>query len=231
MTELPKSFAARQREPSRWRAPFITGDHMTTELRLKADVVCADGPAGHLTDVILDPTTENVTHVVVEVKGFGHPQHLVPVALLEAGAGREVRLRCSRAELAQTEYFTETEPVPMDASNAWLMSEDALGWPLAFPQFATLMVEHERVPPGELAVHSETRVEACDGPVGRLEAFVLQSDDDRLANLILRRGHFWQRREVVIPATAIDRFDAQAVHLRLTKGRVQMLPTIPPDTA
>src|SRR3979490_706053 len=136
---------------------------MTTELRLNAQVVCADGPAGHLTDVILEPISDQVTHLVVEVKGFGHPQHLVPVALVQATSAREVRLQCSQAELRQTEYFTETEPIPVDASTAVMMADDTLSWPLAFPQFATLLVEHERVPPGELAVHRDTRVEASDG--------------------------------------------------------------------
>jgi len=197
---------------------------MTTELRLNAQVVCADGPAGHLTDVILDPISDQVTHLVVEVKGFGRPQHLVPVTLVQATSTREVRLHCSRAELRQTEFFTETEPIPLDPSTAALMVDDTLAWPLAFPQFATLLVEHERVPPGELAVHRDTRVEASDGPVGRLEAFVLQSEDDRVADVILRRGHLWRRSEVVVPATAIHHIDAEGVHLNLPKAGVQALP-------
>ena len=78
---------------------------MTTQLRLNADVVCADGPAGHLTDAIFDPATEQVRHLVIEMNGFGHAQHLVPVAVLDTAAGGRVRLRCSLAELARTEYF------------------------------------------------------------------------------------------------------------------------------
>jgi uncharacterized protein YrrD len=203
---------------------------MTTELRLNAQVVCDDGPAGHLTDVILDPTSDQVTHLVVEVKGFGRPQHLVPVTLVQATSTREVRLQCSRAELRQTEFFTEAEPIPLDPSTAALMVDDTLAWPLAFPQFATLLVEHERVPPGELAVHRDTRVEASDGPVGRLEAFVLQSEDDRVADVILRRGHLWRRSEVVVPATAIHHIDAEGVHLNLPKAWVHALPVTPRES-
>src|ERR1700704_2790117 len=166
---------------------------MTTELRLNAQVVCDDGPAGHLTDVILDPASDQVTHLVVEVKGFGRPQHLVPVALVQASSTREVRLHCSRAELRRTEFFTEAGPVPMDPSSALMTTDEVLFWPHAFPQFETLLLEHERVPPGELAVHSHTRVEASDGPVGRIEAFVLQEEDDRVAYVVLRRGHLWRR--------------------------------------
>jgi sporulation protein YlmC with PRC-barrel domain len=204
---------------------------MTTQLRLNAEVVCADGPAGRLTDIVLDPATEQVTHLVVEVPGYGRPRHLVPVALLQANSGREVRLRCSRAELARTEFFTETETLPLDARDARSVADGLLAFPLAFPSVATLLVEHERVPPGELAVHRDTPVEASDGRVGRLEAFVLQSNDDCVVNLIFRRGHLWRQWDVVIPATAIERIDAEAVHLRLSRAHVQTLPTRPPGTA
>jgi hypothetical protein len=199
---------------------------MTTELRLNARVVCNDGPAGRLTDVVLDPSTDQVTHLVVELQGFGHLQHLVPVALLQVSDRHEVRLGCSRAELAQTEYFTETERVPVDGSTAWAMTDESLAFPMASPPFGTLLIEHERVPPGELAVRRDTLVEASDGPVGRLEGFVVQSDDDRVAVVVMRRGHWWWRQEVEIPTAAIERFDTDGVHVRLSRARVRALPML-----
>jgi uncharacterized protein YrrD len=204
---------------------------MTTQLRLNAHVVCIDGAAGQLTDVILAPNTEQVTHLVVETPGYGHPRHLVAVAVLQSSTGPDLRLRCSRAELEQTEFFTDTETVPFDPSAAWYAADGALAWPLAFPQVATMLVEHQRVPPGELAIDRDTPVEASDGPVGHLAAFVLQSNDDRVVDVIVRQGHLWRQRDVVIPAAAIERIDDQAVHLRLSKARVRALPTIPPGSA
>jgi sporulation protein YlmC with PRC-barrel domain len=203
---------------------------MSTELRLNTEVACADGPAGRLTDVVLHPATEQVTHLVVEAPGFGNPRHLVPVALLEASAGREVHLRCSRAELARTEFFTETEALPADDA-MWFLAEDSLALPLGFPRSAMQLAEYDRVPPGELALHGDTRVTARDGLVGRVEAFVLQPDGDRVVDLIFRRGHLWRRRDIVIPATAIERIDAEAVHLRLTRATVEALPVLRPGTA
>jgi sporulation protein YlmC with PRC-barrel domain len=171
---------------------------VSNELRLNAQVICTDGPAGRLTDIVLDPATEQVTHLIVAVPGFGQPRHLVPAALLQASAGREVRLRCSRDELAQTEFFTETETLPLDASTVW----------------------YTAAPPS-------TR----DGSVGRLQAVVLHSNDDRVVDIILRRGHLWRKRDVVVPATAIERIDAEAVHLRLPKARILTLPSSPPGNA
>src|SRR5947209_8407138 len=91
----PPRAGGRASQRTKQQQLFVRRYAMTTELRLNARVVCADGPAGHLTDLILDPTSDQVTHLVVEVKGFGRPQHLVPVTLVQTTSTREVRLQCS----------------------------------------------------------------------------------------------------------------------------------------
>src|ERR1700704_1624021 len=133
---------------------------MSNELRLNAEVMCADGPAGRLTNIVLDPDTDHVTHLVVQTSGYGHPSHLVPAALLHASDGREVRLNCTRTELAHTEFFTETETVPLDAAAAWYMADETLPWPLVYPRSGMLLTERERVPDGQVAVDGETPVQA-----------------------------------------------------------------------
>ena len=119
----------------------------------------------------------------------------------------------------------------MDASTAWVIADDTLPFPLASPRFGTLLVEHERVPPGELALHHDTRVEASDGLVGHVEAFVVRWDDDRVTVVVVRRVHWWWRQDVEIPTTAIERIDTDAVHLSLSRARVRALPKIPPGSA
>jgi uncharacterized protein YrrD len=201
---------------------------MTIRLPPNARVLCADGPGGQLTDVIFDPKTEQVTHLVVETPGYGHPRHLVLVAKLASSDARGVHLRCSRDELARTEFFTDTETVPLTpSSTSWFMGDDALLWPLTFPQGHSIVIEHERVPKGELALRHDTPVEAIDGPVGRLSALVLQSEDDRVLVVILRSGHLWSNHDLAVPATAIKRIDGDAIHLGMSSARVQRLPPRP----
>jgi hypothetical protein len=69
---------------------------------------------------------------VVELKGFGHFQHPVPVSLVQASVAHCVSLRRTLAELANTEFFATTEAVPVDASTAWMMADEMMSWPLAF---------------------------------------------------------------------------------------------------
>ena len=92
-------------------------------------------------------------------------------------------------------------------------------------------MKHERIPPGGVALRRNTPIEARDGPVGHLRAIVLQPENDRVADVIVRRGHLWRRREVIVPGAAIDRIDADAVHLRLSEGRIHTLPVSPPGSA
>ena len=69
---------------------------------------------------------------MVELKGFGHFQHLVPVF---TGAGKRHSLRVTALHacgVSNTAFFTETEQVPVDASTAWMMADEMMSWPLAF---------------------------------------------------------------------------------------------------
>ena len=49
-------------------------------------------------------------------------------------------------------------------------------------------MKHERIPPGGVALRRNTPIEARDGPVGHLRAIVLQPENDRVADVIVRRG-------------------------------------------
>jgi hypothetical protein len=59
--------------------------------------------------------------------------------------------------------------------------------------------ESERVPPGQLAVHRGTRVEATDGHVGQVAELLLDEDDGHITHLILQKGHLWARKRSHFP--------------------------------
>ena len=52
-------------------------------LELGARVDCADGTFGELADVVIDPTTKRVTHLVVQAKGAAIGRTVVPVELAD----------------------------------------------------------------------------------------------------------------------------------------------------
>ncbi len=59
-------------------------------------------------------------------------------------------------------------------------------------------VEHLQIPPGELAVRRGTHVEATDGFVGRVDEFVVNPENSHITHLVMREGHLWGQKDVII---------------------------------
>jgi len=196
----------------------------TMDIALNAEVYCADGLCGRSTHVILKPTTEKVTHLVVREKQWPHTEFLVPMAAVTATTPDSINLSCTRSELADLQPFVETEYVKVDipryAGGMYLME------PYAYLEPEMLPVEHEAIPAGELAVRRGTRVEATDGHVGQVDEFLINPADERITHLVLREGHLWGQRDVTIPVSEIDHIVEDAVYLKLDKRSVEVLPAI-----
>jgi sporulation protein YlmC with PRC-barrel domain len=187
------------------------------DIPVDAEVRCADGPCGQSACVILNPTTEEVTHLVVKEKHLPYTERLVPITLVMETTPHLIRLRCTGDELATLEPFIETEFI----QGPYLM------WPYVAPETAIVPLEHEHIPPGELAVRRGTRVEATDGHVGRVDEFLVDPASEHITHLILREGHLWGQKDVTIPVSQIDRIEKDTVYLKLDKKRIEALPTIP----
>jgi hypothetical protein len=202
------------------------------DIPLNVQVQCADGLCGRSTYVIVNPVTQRVTHIVVEGQRFPHTEHLVPLELVIESTPTSIRLRCAKDELMALEPFIEIEFVQADPSymgDAYEMEmgEGYLMWPYALPDAGVIPEEHERIPPGELAVRRGARVEATDGHVGRVDEFLVDPESEHITHLILREGHLWGQKDVTIPVSQIGRIDEDTVHLKLGREQIEALPTIP----
>jgi len=198
------------------------------DIPMQAEIKCTDGPAGHSTAVILHPISQRVTHIVVSEKNYPHTERLVPVDLVIDSTPQEIRLRCTLEELLAMEPFIETEFVTGTEPHAVYSLEEYRLWPYVLPDPEMgMVVEHEKVPPGELAVRRGARVEATDGQIGRVDEFLLDPANMHVTHLVLREGHLWSQKEVAIPVSQIDRIKQDIVYLKLDKQGVEELPAIP----
>ena len=198
------------------------------DIPIDAEVECTDGPGGRSTCVILNPFSHRVTHIVVKEKWFPHARRLVPVERVIESTPEQIRVDCTQDQLQKMESFTETRFIQSDIPDDIYGVEDYRVWPYVLPE-ADLMVplEHERVPPGELAVHRGSQVRATDGDVGRVDEFLIDPEGEHITHLVLREGHLWGQKDVVIPVSKIGRIEQDRVHLTLSKEEVANLPTIP----
>ena len=188
-----------------------------------AQVYCADEPCGRSTYVILNPVTDELTHLVVKQEAFPPTDRLVPVGLIAESTQHRIILRCSKAEMSKMPPFTGTEFIqPADGDTDPLMM-----WPYAVPESAAMILEHERIPPGELAVRRGARVEATDGHVGQVDEFLVDPETCHITHLVMREGHLWRTKDIAIPVSEIERIDEDTVHLKMDKASIEALPAIP----
>jgi sporulation protein YlmC with PRC-barrel domain len=205
------------------------------EIPLQAQVECEDGVYGRSVFVLINPVLDNVTHLVVKGDSFPYTEYIVPVELVSETIVNTIRLRCSKAELEKMDPFIKTTLIEEKASGAnfgYRGERYGMGsyyyLPYVDPEMTVQVpVEHRQIPQGELAVRRGTNVEATDGYVGHVDEFVVNPKNGHITHLVMREGHLWGQKEVIIPISAISDTRDDTVFLTLDKQQIESLPTFP----
>jgi len=58
-----------------------------------------------------------------------------------------------------------------------------------------------------------------------VEGLVIDPSSGHVTHVLLQEGHLWGRKQVAIPAGAIERIDEE-IHVHLTKHEIEALPPI-----
>ncbi len=215
-------------------------------LELGSPVTCTDGPFGELADIVVDPTKRTVTHLVVEPHKDHGQARLAPIDLVSAEEGEPaLTLRCSIEEASRLERVEEYAYLRLgevpEKDPKWDIGVESV---LAHPYYTGggigvgyddapidydphVSVTYDRIPKGEVEIRRASDVTSSDGDhLGRVDGFLV-ADDDAITHFVLERGHFWGRREVTIPMSAVASVHTDAVTLALTKDEVGDLPSVP----
>jgi uncharacterized membrane protein len=91
----------------------------------------------------------------------------------------------------------------------------------------TLPVDRELIPEGMRLVRPEAEVKATDGTVGRVERLVSDSDSGQITHFVMKEGHIWGNKAVVMPLAAVDYADEETVYLKLDKDTIASMLAIP----
>ena len=215
-----------------------------TEFTIGAEVSASDGPVGKVTRVVVDPVAKALTHLVVEPGFRQGPSRLVPLDLVDGGAGA-VRLRCTKAEFENLEPAEETKFIPRATGFGSFGAGDVLSWPYygagglgdldgvgGVGGMGTMAgdpvsrkVTFDTVPVGEVAVRRGQPVLATDGAIGHVQGLVIHPGTGHVTHVLLREGHLWGRKEVAIPISAVDT-TVDGTQLTIAKQDVQDLPPV-----
>jgi hypothetical protein len=205
-------------------------------LGLGSTVRCADGPVRRLGDVVVDAAGRRVTHVVVEPEGHHETARLVSLDLVRED-GEGVTLRCTAEALEGLEPVRSYAYLPAgelpDAGSEWSVGvEDVLVVPsqapldLSEPELdPNVNVLFDRVPRGEVELRLSSAVYSADEHhVGTVRA-VEVGEHGEIQSLVLVRGHLWWKREVDIPADALEALETDLVTLGITKRELRAVPS------
>lgn len=198
------------------------------DIPMNADVSCTDGSCGKSIMVIYNPTTQEITHIVMKEKHHPYTERLVSEKLIESTTPDSIQLSCSKDELGKMDEFIEHEFVRTERSYKRYTPSLVMMWPYAYPSDDYYIdIKHERIPTGELAIQRGEQVQALDGRVGTVDEFLIDPDNGHATHIILREGHLWGEKDVSIPLTQVDHISDGTVYLALDKSSIEALPAIP----
>lgn len=213
---------------------------------LDTPVSCADGPGGAVADVIIDPGSRRLTHLVLEPKDDRAGARLIPVDAVRGDAGRDgVTLDWTIAAVTECPPIQEGAYLRMgevvSGGPDWAvgiqemfslpeygnLGPEALGVGMALEQDQHVAVSYHRIPPDAVEIRGASPVTSSDGHhLGHVVGFVIDTQH-RITELILGHGHLWTKRRVAIPASAIERCENDELTLSLTADEVGALKSLP----
>ena len=216
----------------------------TQLFRLGTEVRCADGGCGTLNCLVVSPGDDVVTHLVVEPPHKQHlPGRLVPLALIDsgrsAGESGQIRLHCTMAEFGRLDPAEATYSYPGNEDYAIGPGDSMASWPTYAPPGVmggpglppdpgvTQEYTVDSVPdqlPGEEEVTRGQQVHASDGDLGRVQGIAVDPATGRVTFVLLRTGHLWSHKAVLIPRSAVAEVAADGFHLDMTAQQVHDLP-------
>ena len=193
---------------------------------------CSDGHCGAVSRVVVDPVAREVTHLVIEPEHRSGLARLVPLDLVDSGAG-EVRLRCTLEEFEQLPHAEETGFLPGGSDYEDYAQHEAYYWPYyglqggggAEVANASGILTRDTLPPGEVGVRRGETVHATDGEIGKVEGLVVEPTHGHVTHVLLKEGHLWGRKQVAIPIAAVTRMDG-GISVTLSKREIEDLPSI-----
>jgi sporulation protein YlmC with PRC-barrel domain len=208
-------------------------------IELGTQVRCAQDVVGHVADVVIEPATHRLTHVVVETND--RQVRLVPVGQVAPGRDerREVELTCTVDELMALEPIREFAylragefPEPDEETDVGV--EDVLAAPhyeaTEFGDFVgefddSVNLTYDRIPKGEAELRRTSEVVSSDGHrIGHVESFVVV--DGIVTHVVLEHGHLWGTRDVTIPIEAVGQIATDCVTLTISKNEAGALPAV-----
>jgi sporulation protein YlmC with PRC-barrel domain len=205
-------------------------------IEIGSPVECSNGRAGEIGDVVVDPRTRVLTHLVLVPHHRHSEARLVPIGDVspDESSGHPM-IDCTVEDLNRYPFTEERVFValtaPIETEEGWDVGVERV---LAMPYFTAdygigdidenAVIAYDRIPKDEVEIRRTSAVTTSDGHhAGSVDGFVVD-DTDHITHVVLHHGHLWGKREVAIPIGLVARVGNDEISLRVTKDEVEELP-------
>lgn len=203
------------------------------KLRLGQPVNATDGKFGELGDIIVDPHTKTVTHLVVEPHKQHHQARLVPIGIVNELAG-VLHVELDIVHLRRLEQVAVADYVPLgqpiELGDKWdVGTEDLLYTPYTSYDFDfswyddRVGISYDRIPKGDVEIRRSSEVATSDDHVvGQVDGLV--ADEDCITAVAVRVGVRGFRKSVMVPLDAVARVRTDRVELSISREQFDLVP-------
>jgi hypothetical protein len=196
-----------------------------TSLQLGSPVRCSDGPAGSLSDVVIDPAERRVTHIVVEAPNAA--ARMVPADLLVTGQapGGDVVLSCTVADVMNRGTIRSFSYVgggafPQNDDRSDVGVEDMQVMPgfgaAEFGDFwGNYAVTYDRIPPGSAELRRGSVAVSAEGDeIGKVDGFLLAGS--RLTHVVLHPTRLSDTGTAELPIESVTALETDRITVSLS---------------
>ncbi len=202
------------------------------DISIQAAVQCVDGPQGHVECIIVDPTTQKITHIVVREGGLLGEAVMIPIEVVTESSPSTLHVRLTIKQLQGMQVYVEENyvlktygPAVISGYGFYPMG-GVIYWPYARADEKDYIHVESTIPKGQLALHRSDEVQATDGAVGHIDEFLVDPRNDAITHFVLREGHLLDKKHVTIPVSQVASMADGVVHLKLDKQQIDALPSL-----
>ena len=213
------------------------------KFKFGTDIVNHEGEkVAELYQVVIDPATDEITHLVAK-KGFLFPNDkVIPISLIMSSSEEQIKLYDFEGEIEDLDNFVEVEYVKAESERKISML-DARGMNvpplLAYPpagqggfgyvpvinypeQPATKMAKN--IPDKTVDIPENARVIGLNGEhVGNVEEVMIDPTSDKVTHFVISKGLFFTE-DKLIPVSWVKGFDSDKLKLVVNEEIIDNLP-------
>ena len=191
---------------------------------LGVNVESTDKPVGESSAVIVDRDSLQATHFVVKGKERPHTERLVPIQYVQDTSAERIQLSCTAEEFSKFEEFKTTTYHQVDIPH---YTADFYMVPFYSVETTTYEDVQENVPSGGVPISAGKEVQADDGRVGKVDELLEDPDSGKITHFVMREGHLWGKKDVVIPVSFVRYVDDKAIVLKVDKQTLSAMLAVP----